>query len=231
MRVIFLGTGSGSSRDTRRFKAGIFVQKGEDSIFLDMGPGANLRIEDYSLNADNVFITHLHIDHFDGVFDYMVSRKVRAMSDLTIYSPPGFSRVLSSFREVGNQITASVKESDLPKGQVGELEVYSVKACHAIYAVSYVITDGKYKILYTGDTSEPCEDVMREMRDADLVIHEASCVDGCKIYGHTSVKELMDLKIKGKLVLTHIPSHAEKPIYEAVGNRFTIARDGMILQM
>ncbi|BBG22784.1 MBL fold metallo-hydrolase [Sulfuracidifex tepidarius] len=233
MRVLFLGTGSGSSRDSRRFKAGVHVSNGYDSVFLDMGPGSNLRVEDFHVHGDHVFFTHLHIDHFDGVFDYMVSRKVQGLKDLYVHSPPGFGHVLSSFREVGNQVSANVEELDLPRAKVGELEVYSVEACHAIYAVSYVITDGRKKIVYTGDTAEPCEDVVKEIRDANLVIHEASCVDNCKQFGHTSAKEIMSMfsDIKAKMILTHIPAHSEKEIYEAIGNKFLIARDGTIFEL
>ncbi len=233
MRFLFLGTGSGSSRDSRRFKAGIHVDDGYNSVFLDMGPGANLRVEDYHVKADHVFFTHLHIDHFDGVFDYMVSRKVQGMKDLTVHSPPGFQRVLSSFREIGNQVDANVEESDLPRAKVGEMEIYSVKACHAIYAVSYVVTDGEKKVVYTGDTSEPCEDVIREIHDADLVIHEASCVDNCKQFGHTSAKEIISMTndIKAKVILTHIPTHLEKEIYEVIGNKLLIARDGTVFEL
>jgi ribonuclease BN (tRNA processing enzyme) len=233
MKVLFLGTGSGSSRNTYRFKAGIYVES-EGKLFLDMGPGSNLRIDDYHVDADTVFFTHLHIDHIDGVFDYMVSRKVRGLNDLTIFSPPGFSKILNSYMETGNQISANVKESKLPKGKVDDLEVYSVKACHSIYAVSYVITDGKRKLIYTGDTAEPCEELLSEIREADVVIHEASCVEDCKKFGHTSVKELISMfgdQSKKRIILTHIPTHIEDEIYNAVGKKFTIARDGTTFEI
>jgi ribonuclease BN (tRNA processing enzyme) len=123
-----------------------------------------------------------------------------------------------------------VEEAELPKAKVGDLEVYSVKACHSIYAVAYVVTDGKKRILYSGDTAEPCETILEEARDADLVVHEASCVTGCDNWGHTGVRELLDMIPREKLVITHIPSWLEAEIIEAsVGAR--VAHDGMRLNV
>jgi len=70
----------------------------------------------------------------------------------------------------GNNVSAEVEEAELPKAKVGDLEVYSVKACHSIYAVAYVVTDGRRRVLYSGDTTEPCETILEEARDADLVV-------------------------------------------------------------
>jgi len=231
MELTFLGTGAGSTLGSKRFKSGVLVSSGTTKIVLDMGSGANYRLEDLNaLDVQALFVTHLHVDHFSGLLDHLVVRKLKGLPTLKVYSPPGLRSVLEAVKSAGNNVSAEVEEAELPKAKVGDLEVYSVKACHSIYAVAYVVTDGRRKVLYSGDTTEPCETILEEARDADLVVHEASCVTGCDSWGHTGVRELLDLIPREKLVITHIPSWLEAEIIEAsVGAR--VAHDGMRLNV
>jgi len=227
MKITFLGTGSGSTAGSRRAKSSIMISEGEDSIILDMGNGANSNLEDLGFpDINSVFFTHLHIDHINGIFDYLVQRKIRRMKDVKIYSPPGFSKLLNTYKDLGNNISAEVYESNLPKAKIGDLEVYSVEACHAIYAVAYIITNGEKKIVYSGDTSEPCEGIIKESKDADLIIHEATCLEGCEIYGHTPLPKLKEIFDKKRVIITHIPSQIEDK-YTNLGD-FILAFDGLI---
>ncbi len=232
MRITFLGTGSGASVGSKRVKSSILVESKETKVLLDLGTGANFRLEDLGkLDVDAVFLTHLHIDHMNGVFELLVQRKVNRLPNVKIFSPPGFTKVLRDFVELGNEIEAEVIEDPLPRAKVGNLEVYSVKACHKIYAVSYVIKEEGKKLLYSGDTREPCDDIIREAKGADLVIHEASCLSGCEQFGHTSVPTVLSLFDIKKLILTHIPSQREKEIIEFVGDRVKIANDGLVIDV
>ncbi|AWR97502.1 MBL fold metallo-hydrolase [Acidianus sulfidivorans JP7] len=228
LEITFLGTGSGSTIGTKRAKSSIMISSSKTRIILDMGNGSNSRIEDLGFpDVDAVFFTHLHIDHFNGIFDYLVQREIKKMKPIKIFSPKGFQRIFDKYREVGNEIEAEITEDDLPKAKIGDLEVYSVHACHKIYAVSYVISDGRNKIIYSGDTKEPCEDIIRESKDANLIIHEATCVEGCEIYGHTTVTQVYDLFGKDKhVIITHIPAQIEDKIASKSKNMI-IAYDGM----
>ncbi|ARM76207.1 MBL fold metallo-hydrolase [Acidianus manzaensis] len=227
MEITFLGTGSGSTFGSKRNKSSIMISTDQTKIILDMGNGSNSKIEDLGFpDIDAVFFTHLHIDHFNGIFDYLVQRKIRKIKDIKIFSPKGFKKIFDNYRELGNDITAEIIESDLPKAKIGNLEVYSVEACHKIYAVSYIIKDEKHKIIYSGDTREPCEGIIKESKDADLIIHEGTCIEGCEIYGHTTVKQLHEFFANKNLVITHIPAQIEDKIASASKN-FIIAYDGL----
>ncbi len=231
MKITFLGTGSGSTLGSNRMKSSILIEDTENKILLDLGTGANFRLEDLGkLNIDAIFISHLHIDHINGIFDYLVQRKIHGLKPVKIYSPPGFRKILNQFKTEGNEIDAEVIESELPTAKIGNIEVSSVKACHKIYAVAYII-NSKSKIIYSGDTAEPCNEILRESKDADLIIHEATCVAGCEIYGHTSVKDVLSIFPNNKLILTHIPSQKEKDIFQEVNNRAKIAYDGMSIDV
>lgn len=232
MKITFIGTGSGATYGSKRVKSSIYIKSnGGTSILLDMGTGANFKVEDLNLlDFSAVFITHLHIDHVSGLFDHLVQRKIMKLPELYVYSVPGFSKLLSSYKEVGNNISANIYESDLPRAKIGDLEVYSVEACHSIYAVSYIVTDGKKKVLYTGDTLEPCEPLLKESKDADLIIHEGSCIEDCRQYGHTSIGILMNRFDPNKLIITHIPSQLEDEITRMVKN-YKLAFDGMSINV
>ncbi|MGC9105171.1 MAG: MBL fold metallo-hydrolase [Thermoprotei archaeon] len=231
MEILFLGTGAGATLGTRRFKSGIAVIHEGVKVLLDMGSGVNYRVEDYDLvDFDALFVTHLHVDHFMGLFDHLVIRKMKGIPTLKVYSTPGLSQVLDAVVKAGNRVSAEVQESPLPKAKVGELEIYSVEACHTVRAVSYVVTDGNKKVVYSGDTSEPCEPILKEARDADLVIHEASCVTGCEQWGHTELPKLLSLIPTSKLVITHVPSWLEAEIY-ANSKGARVAYDGMRLNV
>ncbi|EZQ10877.1 MULTISPECIES: MBL fold metallo-hydrolase [Acidianus] len=229
MRITFLGTGSGSTLGSKRSKSSIMLSSKEAKIILDMGNGSNSKLEDIGFpEIEGIFVTHLHIDHINGIFDYLVQRKIRGMRDVKIFSPPGLLDLLNVYKKIGNDISADIREEELPKAKIGDIEVYSVKACHKIYAVSYVITDGRTKILYSGDTKEPCDEIDRETKDADLIIHEVTCIQGCENYGHTSVK---DLKSGKRIIATHIPAQIENEIKEALSGRAIMAYDGMIIDV
>ena len=231
MRLVFLGTGAGSTLGSKRVKAGIYVKGEKSAIVLDMGTGANFKLEDFNLlDFSALFITHLHIDHFNGVFDHLVQRKIRGLQPIKIFSPRGFSDIFSAYVKGGNNISAEIVESDLPSSEIGEFQVYSIKGCHSIYDVAYVVSDGKRKILYTGDTAEPCEPILSEAEKVDLIIHEASCIDECSKWGHTSVKQLLSLFPKEKLILTHIPSQIEDEVVK-LAKGYKIAYDGLIVDV
>ena len=232
MRIIFIGTGAGASFGSKRVRSSIYLKSDEGtSILLDLGTGANFKLEDFNLlDFSAIFITHLHIDHVSGAFDHLVQRKVMRMPEITIYSPFGFSKLLSTYKETGNNISAIVYENELPKAKIGELEIYSVEACHSIYAVSYVITDGKRKVVYTGDTLEPCEPILKESKDADLIIHEGTCIKDCEQYGHTDISKLISLFNSKKVIITHIPSQIEEEI-KRIAKGYNLAFDGMTINI
>ncbi|QGA55156.1 MBL fold metallo-hydrolase [Sulfolobus sp. E5-1-F] len=228
MKITFVGTGAGSSLGLKRVKSSILIN---DKVLLDLGPGAELRLEDTRINPKALFITHLHVDHFSGIFDYLVQRKIRQIPDLEIYSPKGFLEVLNPCIKVGNNISAKIYEANLPSGKIDELEIYSIQACHSIYAVSYIISDGNTRVLYTGDTKEPCNTILENAKDVDLIIHEATCINDCTAWGHTSIKQLFELFGNKRIIATHIPAEIEEKIISLTSNKIIIAFDGLSLNV
>ncbi|BBD72982.1 MBL fold metallo-hydrolase [Sulfodiicoccus acidiphilus] len=233
MELTFLGTGAGATLGSSRFRSSILVASGAVGVLLDMGAGANLRLEDMGLTKSfqALFVTHTHLDHFNGLPDHLVLRKITAMPKLFVASPPGLGPVLSAMKAAGNDIEVELLEADLPRSSLGDVEVWSVPGCHSIYSVAYVVDDGKKRLLYSGDTREPCEPILRELKGVDLVVHESSCLEDCSRWGHTSVQEALNFFSGKRLVLTHIPSQIVKEAEQLVGGKAIIARDGLMIRM
>ncbi|MFP3400437.1 MAG: MBL fold metallo-hydrolase, partial [Acidianus sp.] len=71
-----------------------------------------------------------------------------------------------------------------------------------------------------------CEGIIKETKDADFIIHEATCLEGCEIYGHTPLPKLKEIFDKKRVIITHIPSQIEDK-YSNLGD-FILAFDGLI---
>ncbi|BCU67577.1 MBL fold metallo-hydrolase [Sulfolobales archaeon HS-7] len=224
MKIRFLGTGSGASVGSRRFKSGVLI---DNTILLDCGTGVNFRLDDLSLSTkvEVVMVSHLHIDHINGIPEVLVQRAVNKAPPLKIRSPPGFTSYFRSLKGIGNVINAEIIEDYLPTFKNDQLAIWSVKADHAIYGVAYVIDSYDKRIIYSGDTAEPVDEILEVAKDADLIIHESSCIDDCKQFGHTSIKEVLTLFSGKKVILTHIPAQLDHVMRTYVRENIILAED------
>jgi ribonuclease Z len=83
------------------------------------------------------------------------------------------------------------------------------------------------KIVYSGDTSK-CENMIEHAEDADLLIHEATCLHEIieQRKGHTSAKQAGEIAREAgveRLILTHISRryrNKEKELVEEAGKEF-----------
>jgi ribonuclease Z len=99
-------------------------------------------------------------------------------------------------------IGSSPKVGKLKQGEEIEWQGEKVKPEEVIQTV-----EGR-KIVYSGDTSK-CRNMIKHAQDADLLIHEATCMHEIidQRHGHTSARqagEIADQADVDKLVLTHI---------------------------
>ncbi|MBO7218263.1 MAG: MBL fold metallo-hydrolase, partial [Clostridia bacterium] len=72
MRLIFVGTSHGIP-ESDRFCTSIFLEVGENVYIIDAGAPVSQMLLRYGFTHDavkGVFITHLHGDHFDGIFEF-----------------------------------------------------------------------------------------------------------------------------------------------------------------
>ncbi|MDK2875953.1 MAG: ribonuclease [Archaeoglobaceae archaeon] len=89
-RVVFLGT-AGTIPSADRNTSAIFVQHSNYRFLFDCGEGTQRQMISAKLgfrNLDNVFITHMHTDHFIGVFGLIETLSLNGREkELNFYTP------------------------------------------------------------------------------------------------------------------------------------------------
>ncbi len=89
-KITFLGT-SGTIPSVERNSPAIFVQYGSQRLLFDCGEGTQRQMmiaKTGFRNLDNIFITHLHTDHFIGLFGLIETMSLNERSkELNVYCP------------------------------------------------------------------------------------------------------------------------------------------------
>ena len=102
MKVTFLGTSSAVPTKDRSLTSIAIVMDGE-YLLIDAGEGTQRRIIEAGLGfgrLNRVFITHLHGDHFLGLFPLLQTMGIlRRTKPLEVFSPPGLSALIDSLAE------------------------------------------------------------------------------------------------------------------------------------
>jgi len=89
LKITFLGT-SGTTPSVERNPSGILIQHGKYRFLFDCGEGIQrqMMIAKTGFKIDSIFITHLHTDHFLGLFGLLETLSLNERKEtLKIYSP------------------------------------------------------------------------------------------------------------------------------------------------
>src|SRR3954470_12878748 len=102
MSLFFAGT-AGSVPSARRGLPALLVRRGADRILIDCGEGTQRQlVRSVGLtDLTDVFLTHLHADHWLGLPGMLKSFELRDRDrPLTVHGPPGTSALLERMRPV-----------------------------------------------------------------------------------------------------------------------------------
>lgn len=216
MKIIFLGTNGWYTTPTGN-TACVLIDSKNYYVILDAGNGI------YKLDShikENkpifLFISHFHIDHVSG-FHTLNKFKLKQGLDIcvakgrrkdfeTLVNPPytiGFKKQPINIKNLDFDVRLhelSESNNNLP------FKVSCIELFHAYKGHGYrFLLDGKI-IAYSGDTGI-CENSIALAKDADLLIHECSCIlSNNDPWGHVDSIEAANLAKKAnvkKLILTH----------------------------
>lgn len=193
MRLSFLGTGAGNFRGNRRHPTSAIV----GGLLLDCGAGATGRLHDLGRfdEVDAILLSHLHTDHFAGLFDLLLHTFLKGRTrPLTIVSPPGLSPILRAIVAAGATVRDPATLYDLrlvermdPELSVGPWTVRGVALDHSVPNLGYLAVADGLSLFYTGDTREPSA---AAGLSADYLIHEATFTSESRAlareYGHST---------------------------------------------
>jgi ribonuclease Z len=146
MSLFFAGT-AGSVPSARRGLPALLVRRGGDRILIDCGEGTQRQlVRSVGLtDLTDVFLTHMHADHWLGLPGMLKSFELRDRErPLTIHGPPGTTALLERLRPVYGRprygLTIRDLEPDEPVRR-GDLEITPFTVRHRAAAFGYALVE------------------------------------------------------------------------------------------
>ncbi len=139
----------------------------DDRVTIDAGSLAMSTNETQKEQIRDVILTHAHIDHIAGLPLFIDDLFANIVKPLEIYATNEVIKILQedifnwdvypNFAELENENGVVLKYCPFEVGEIFDSEHLKIKAInvnHKVPAVGFVISDGKSKIAFTGDTAE-----------------------------------------------------------------------------
>ncbi len=142
--VVFLGTG-GSVPSARRNTAAVLVRRGGDRLLFDCGEGTQRQMQRSVglIPVDDIFITHLHADHYLGLPGLIKSYEMQdRVEPLTIHGPPGLIALFESMSRIVGRPRYPLELVELNRGEIVERGDYAIEpfdVSHRIVANGYAL--------------------------------------------------------------------------------------------
>src|SRR4051794_2258779 len=131
LSIFFAGT-AGSVPTARRGLPATLLRRGADKLLIDCGEGTQRQlIRSVGLpEVTEVFITHLHLDHWLGLPGMLKSFDLRDRAlPLTVFGPPGTEALLDALRRtVFGRLKYRMTAVDLEPDAIVEFDGYEVHA-------------------------------------------------------------------------------------------------------
>ena len=146
LSIVFAGT-AGSVPTARRGLPAVLVRRGGDRILFDCGEGTQRQlIRSVGLaDIDDVFLTHLHVDHWLGLPGMIKSFELRDRElPLNVYGPPGTRAAMEGLRFVLGRVRFGLHVTELEKFEEVERDGYVVAAVpvrHRTHAYGYALVE------------------------------------------------------------------------------------------
>jgi len=147
IRVTFLGTAA--ARPTvRRNVSAIALQREGDSFLLDCGEGTQRQMMRYGTGfaVQDVFVTHLHADHFLGITGLLRTMALQGRTDpLRIFGPASSRATLEQVVSLGvDRVPFPLEIDELDAGsrvEYGEYDVVAFPVDHRTPALGYAFVE------------------------------------------------------------------------------------------
>ena len=146
LSLFFAGT-AGSVPSARRGLPALLVRRGSERILIDCGEGTQRQLVRSVGLADltDVFLTHLHADHWLGLPGMLKSFELRDREKpLTVHGPPGTTALLERMRPVFGRPRYGLTIRDLEPDEAvrrDDLQVIPFVVRHRGTAFGYVLAE------------------------------------------------------------------------------------------
>lgn len=146
LSIFFAGT-AGSVPSARRGLPALLVRRGGERILIDCGEGTQRQLVRSVGLADltDVFLTHLHTDHWLGLPGMLKSFDLRDRDrPLTVHGPPGTAALLERMRPAFGRPSYGLEIRELEPDEAvrrGDLEIVPFAVRHRGVAFGYVLAE------------------------------------------------------------------------------------------
>ncbi len=144
---MFLGT-SGSAPTAQRSASALLLRRAGDRLLVDCGEGTQrqlLRSDIGLVDLEEVYLTHLHADHYLGLPGMLKTFQLRGRElPLTIHGPSGTRELVTTLRRVFGRLAYPVTIVELDDGDVVQRSGYSLHAVrtdHGVESIGYLLAE------------------------------------------------------------------------------------------
>ena len=146
LSLFFAGT-AGSVPSARRGLPALLVRRGAERILIDCGEGTQRQLlRSVGLtDLTDIFLTHLHADHWLGLPGMLKSFELRDRDKpLTVHGRPGTTALLERMRPVYGRPRYGLTIRDLEPGEAvrrGDIEIVAISVRHRTTAYGYALVE------------------------------------------------------------------------------------------
>ena len=186
-------------------------------LLIDLGNGALGVLQRYIglFDVDAICLSHLHADHCLDLTSYWVARQYAPggpQPPIPVFGPAGtadrMARAHGLDPDPGMMKAFRFETLSAGRSRIGPFLVTAARMNHPVETYGFRIEHGGRVLAYSADTG-PCDGLTTLARRADLLLCEASFLDGPGLPGnlHLTARqagEYADLAGVAHLVLTHL---------------------------
>jgi ribonuclease BN (tRNA processing enzyme) len=218
-------------------------------LVIDMGNGSLGAMQKYAglFEIDAICLSHLHADHCVDLYGYSIARQIAPEGPrptIPVYGPEGTRERIAMIHGPGddNGLGERFKFRDLTAGtrEIGPFQVTTGRMNHPVTTFGFRIEHDGQSVAYSADTG-PCDTLIELARDADVLLAEASFLDGPGLPKnvHMTAREAGEHATRagaGELVLTHLvawndPLRSVGEAIDAYDGTVTAAEAGMVIEV
>jgi ribonuclease Z len=220
MKVTLIGTGGGIISENRTYPAYLI----NDDILIDCGEGTTQKLIKLGVidKIRVICISHLHNDHFMGIFSLLWYYWIKGRSKpIKVIGPPTLKSTIDQILELANtprdmggfelNFLELENSNDIQEVKIEDnYLIKAVKVEHGFPAYAYSVDCEGLKITYSGDT-KPNDRIEKLAQNSNLFICEATFPDKFEKVAHkyhhcspSDAAKIAKTSHSEKLVLVHI---------------------------
>jgi ribonuclease Z len=146
--LVFLGT-SASMPTAQRAPAALLLRRGGERLLFDCAEGTQRQLQRSSVglpDLEEIFLTHLHADHFLGLPGMLKTFALRGREDvaLTVYGPSGVNDLFARLRPFLGRLPYPLTVVEVAPGEElerGDYRIATFAVDHGVSAVGYAIVE------------------------------------------------------------------------------------------